>query len=295
MNKISLKKPTLTQVRASAADYIVIAFGAVLYAMSVVIFTSPNNIAPGGMTGVATMLNYLFALPIGTMIFLLNIPLFVWGAVENGFTFLTKTIVGTAFVSIAIDVLTPVLPVYTGDTILAAGFGGVLNGLGLGLIFYRGGSTGGTDIIALNIHKHFPFISTGNIILAADVIVLVMVFFVYNSIESVLYALLAIFVSIKIIDAVSYGTSRGNGKLMFVITDYYSKVSDSIMKDLRRGVTLLDGKGAYSGTNKCIVMCAVRPQEVYKVTTNVKKIDPHAFIIVTTAGTIRGEGFAIKD
>ncbi len=153
MNKISLKKPTLTQVRASAADYIVIAFGAVLYAMSVVIFTSPNNIAPGGMTGVATMLNYLFALPIGTMIFLLNIPLFVWGAVENGFTFLTKTIVGTAFVSIAIDVLTPVLPVYTGDTILAAGFGGVLNGLGLGLIFYRGGSTGGTDIIALNIHK----------------------------------------------------------------------------------------------------------------------------------------------
>lgn len=295
MKKISFQKPTLKKVQTIAADYIVIAAGAVLYAMSVVIFTAPNDIAPGGMTGIATMLNYLFALPIGTMIFALNIPLFIWGAVENGISFLAKTIIGTALVSAAIDVLTPILPVYTGDTILAAGFGGVLNGIGLGLIFYRGGSTGGTDVVALNIHKHFPFISTGSIILIADIIVLVMVFFVYQSIESVLYALFAIFVSIKVIDAVSYGTSRGNGKLMFVITDYYSKVSDSIMQNLRRGVTLLDGKGAYSGAEKQILMCAVRPQEVYKITSIIKSVDSHAFIIVTTAGIIKGEGFVINN
>lgn len=286
---------TFAKIRTTATDYFIITCGAILYAMSVVVFTSPNNIAPGGMTGISTMLNYLFNLPIGVMIFVLNIPLFIWGAIENGLSFLAKAVIGTALVSISIDVLTPILPVYSGDTLLAAGFGGVLNGIGLGFIFYRGGSTGGTDIIALNIHKRFPFISTGTIILIADITVLIMVFFVYNSIESVLYALVAIFVSIKVIDAISYGTSRGNGKLMFVITNHYDEVCNGIMKDIRRGATLLEGQGAYSGENKQVIMCAVRPQEVYKITTSVKNIDPKAFIIVTTAGIIKGQGFAFKD
>lgn len=293
--RFSLKKPNISDVKTALIDYPVIAVGAVIYALSVVIFTSPNNIAPGGLTGVATMLNYLFGLPIGTFIFIMNIPLFVWGAIENGINFLTKTITGTAFVSIAIDVLSLIVPHYTGDTILASIFGGILSGIGLGLIFYRGGSTGGTDIIALNLHKHFPFISTGNIILVADFVILIMAFFVYNSFESVLYAIVTIFVSIKVIDTISYGTSRGNGKLMFIITNRYEDVSETIMKDLERGVTLLDGEGAYSGEKKRIVMCAVRPQQVYRITNGVKSIDPNAFIIVTTAGSIRGKGFAKKE
>lgn len=276
-------------------DYLVIFAGAVLYGISVAMFTSPNNVAPGGLTGVATMLNYMFSLPIGIMIFVMNIPLFIWGFIENGKGFLTRTLVATALVSVMIDVLTPILPAYTGDTILAAGFGGVLNGLGLGLIFYRGGSTGGTDIIALNLHKHFPFISTGTIILVSDILVLLMVFFVYHSIENVLYALLVIFISIKVIDAVSYGTSRGNGKLMFVISDNYEEVSVNIMKNLKRGVTYLNGEGAYSSKDKKVIMCAVRPQEVYKITSGIKNVDPNAFIIVTTAGAIKGRGFVNID
>ena len=276
-------------------DYLVIFAGAVLYGISVAMFTSPNNVAPGGLTGVATMLNYMFSLPIGIMIFVMNIPLFIWGFIENGKGFLTRTLVATALVSVMIDVLTPILPAYTGDTILAAGFGGVLNGLGLGLIFYRGGSTGGTDIIALNLHKHFPFISTGTIILVSDILVLLMVFFVYHSIENVLYALLVIFISIKVIDAVSYGTSRGNGKLMFVISDNYEEVSANIMKNLKRGVTYLNGEGAYSCNDKKVIMCAVRPQEAYKITSGIKNVDPNAFIIVTTAGAIKGRGFVNID
>ena len=289
MKKSELKfhKPTLNTVRTAVVDYLIIAVGAVLYALSVVVFTSPNNIAPGGLTGIATMLNFMFSLPIGTLIFLMNIPLFIWGAVENGLNFLTKTIIGTAFVSVAIDALTPFVPVYTGDTLLAA--------IGLGFIFYRGGSTGGTDIIALNIHKHMPYISTGNIIMIADFAILIMVFFVYNSVESVLYAIIAIFVSIKVIDTISYGTSRGNGKLMFIITNKYDEVSKAIMNDLERGVTLLDGEGAYSGEKKRVIMCAVRPQQVYRIQNGVKAIDENAFIIVTTAGTIRGKGFAKKE
>ena len=261
-------------------DYLVIFAGAVLYGISVAMFTSPNNVAPGGLTGVATMLNYMFSLPIGIMIFVMNIPLFIWGFIENGKGFLTRTLVATALVSVMIDVLTPILPAYTGDTILAAGFGGVLNGLGLGLIFYRGG---------------FPFISTGTIILVSDILVLLMVFFVYHSIENVLYALLVIFISIKVIDAVSYGTSRGNGKLMFVISDNYEEVSANIMKNLKRGVTYLNGEGAYSGNDKKVIMCAVRPQEAYKITSGIKNVDPNAFIIVTTAGAIKGRGFVNID
>lgn len=292
--KFKFHKPSLNTVGTAAVDYLIIAVGAVLYALSVVVFTSPNNIAPGGFTAVATMLNFMFSLPIGTFIFLMNIPLFIWGAIENGLNFLTKTIIGTAFVSVAIDVLTPFVPVYTGDTLLAAIFGGILNGIGLGFIFYRGGSTGGTDIIALNIHKHMPYISMGNIILIADFVILVMAFFVYNSFESVLYAIIAIFVSIKVIDTISYGTSRGNGKLMFIITNKYDELSKAIMNNLERGVTLLDGEGAYSGEKKRVIMCAVRPQQVYRIQNSVKSIDENAFIIVTTAGTIRGRGFARK-
>lgn len=289
-----MKSSKMTVVRNNVVDYIVIFLGSLVYASSVVMFTSPNNIAPGGVTGIATMLNFMFSLPIGTLIFVLNIPLFIWGAVENGIGFLTKAIVGTAFVSIAIDVFTPILPTYSGDTMLAAIFGGILNGVGLGFIFYRGGSTGGTDIVALNLHKRFPHISTGTIILIADIAVLVMALLVYHSLESALYAAIAIFVSIKIIDTISYGTSRDNGKLMFIITNKYDEVSGIILNDLDRGVTLLDGEGAYSGVKKRVIMCAARPQQVFKIQNAVKKVDENAFIIVTTAGTIRGKGFVNK-
>lgn len=283
-----------SNIHTTVIDYAIIACGAFVYGVSVVMFTSPNNIAPGGMTGVATMLNYLFGLPIGAMIFVMNIPLFIWGAVENGVSFLTKTVIGTALVSVSIDLLTPFLPVYTGDSLLASIFGGLLNGVGLGFIFFRGGSTGGTDIVALNIHKHFPHISTGNIILLTDILILIIVFIVYGSLESVLYALTAIFVSIKMIDTISYGTSRGNGKLIFIVTSNYRAISALILNTIERGVTLLEGEGAYSGEKKKIVMCAVRPQQVHRITTVVHKIDSRAFIIVTTAGAISGEGFIGK-
>ncbi len=291
-SKISANK--FYSAKILVLDYIIIIFGAMIYALSVVVFTSPNNIAPGGLTGISTMLNFLLSFPIGITIFALNIPLFIWGAIENGLAFLTKTITGTALVSIFIDVFALFLPSYSGDTMLASIFGGILNGVGLGLVFYRGGSTGGFDIVALNLNKRFPHISTGNIILLADVVVLVMAFAVYNSIESVLYAAIAIFISIRVIDMISYGTSRGNGKLMFIITNNYEEVSKVIMNDIERGVTLLDGEGAYSGETKRVVMCAVRPQQVFRITKGVKAIDENAFIIVTTAGSISGRGFVKK-
>lgn len=292
MEVVILKKKF--DLKTTVVDYAVMLAGAVVYAISVVVFTAPNDIAPGGLTGVATMLNYMFGLPIGVLVLLMNVPLFVWGAVENGISFLTKTIIGTIFTSVFIDVLTPLMSAYTGDKILVAIFGGILNGVGLEMIFMRGGSTGGTDIVALNLHKYFPYFSTGNLIFIADAIVLVMVFFVYNSIESVLYAVVTIFFSIKVIDTISYGIARDNGKLMFIITDKYKEICNMIMNENERGITLLDGEGAYSGKIKRIIMCAVRSHQVYKITNTVKNADKNAFIIVTTAGSIKGKGFIEK-
>ncbi len=284
----------MKNIMSTVTDYSIIVLGAVVYAVSVVIFTAPNNIAPGGLTGIGTVLNYLYDLPIGVLIFVFNIPLFVWGAIENGIKFLTKTIIGTAVVSIAIDVLALFLPTYTGDVMLASIFGGILNGLGLGIIFYSGGSTGGTDIVSLNIHKHFPHISTGSIILAIDAVIIIFAAIIYKSIESALYAVIAIFVSIKVIDAITYGFSRDNGKAMFIVTNKYKEITDKLFISVKRGVTLLEAQGGYKMDDKKVIMCALRPQQVHKVIKIIKSIDENAFTIVTTAGAICGNGFKNK-
>lgn len=275
----------------SITDYLIIALGASFYAASVAVFTSENNIAPGGLTGVATMLNYLFSLPIGAMIFILNIPLFVWAYFSGGKRFVLKTVAGTALASAFIDIFQAVLPYYSGSVMLAAIFGGALSGLGLGLIFSRGGSTGGTDIVAVNVNKRFPHISAGQVILIGDAFVLTLAAIVYGNLESAFYAGITIFVSVRVIDAVTYGTSRGNGKLVFIISDKPDIISREVIQRLGRGATLLKGSGAYTGKSKNVLMCAARPNQVVKITKGVKLLDPKAFMVVTTANSILGEGF----
>lgn len=284
----------MKKIMTAVTDYSIIILGAIVYAVSVVIFTAPNNIAPGGLTGIGTVLNYLYDLPIGVIIFVFNIPLFVWGAIENGIKFLTKTIVGTASISVAIDVMGLFLPNYTGDLMLASIFGGILNGLGLGIIFYSGGSTGGTDIVSLNIHKHYPHLSTGSIILAIDAVIIIFAAIIYKSLESALYAVIAIFVSIKVIDAINYGFSRDNGKAMFIVTNKYKEITDELFLSVKRGVTLLEAQGGYKMDDKKVIMCALRPQQVHKVIKIIKSVDENAFTIVTTAGAISGNGFRKK-
>lgn len=283
------------KVSTAIVDYIVMFIGALLYATSVNTFTSPNNIAPGGLTGISTMLHYLFSLPIGVMILVLNIPLFIWGAVENGRYFLTKTVVATVFVSLIIDVMEPFSYKYDGDSLLAAIFGGLLSGLGLAFIFFRGGTTGGTDIIARNLHKHHPHISMGTIILSCDAVIIISAAIVYHSLESALYAVITIFVSTKVIDTVIYGVAHDNGKLMFIVTDKHEQLSKEIMEKVNRGVTLLDAQGAYSNENKKVLLCAVRPSQVHKIKAYVNSVDENAFIIVTTANAISGKGFASSE
>lgn len=276
-----------------ARDYLVIFSGACIYALSVDFFTAPNNIAPGGVTGLATILNHLFFTPIGAMALIINIPLFIWGGIESGWRFIFRTIIATGAVSLLIDLFALWDISYHGDLIIASIFGGILSGTGLGLIFLRGGSTGGTDIIARNLNRRFPYISIGSIVLVSDAVVVALSAVVYGSLENALYAVIAIFTSSKLIDAVVFGFSRDNGKLLIIITSKPNEIADMITAREDRGVTLLSARGGYSKSPVGVILCAVRPHDAYRVKTAVIREDEHAFIITTTATAISGLGFSV--
>ncbi|XOQ48921.1 MAG: DUF2179 domain-containing protein [Eubacteriales bacterium] len=264
--------------------------GSLIYAVSVDVFTAPNHIAPGGITGVCTMINFIWHWPIGMTGLLFNIPIFIWAIMEIGYKLVGKTIIATVYVSVAIDVIAKVLPHYTGEKMVAALFGGLLEGIGLSLVFMRGGTTGGTDMIARLLGRKLRNFSMGKLMLGIDSLIILTSAIVYGSIESALYAVIAIFVSTRLIDSILYGTDTGTGKLLFII----SKENDEITKDILemdRGVTILKSRGAYSGREGEVLLCAVRRYEVVKVKDIVRSHDKNAFMIVGEAGEISGEGF----
>ena len=281
-------------VKEIIKDGIYFVIGSILYAMSVNIFTAPNNIAPGGVTGVATMIHYLFSAPIGITMIICNIPIFVWGLYEIGFSFLIKTAVAMLLSSIFIDMTAPFMPAYHGDMLLITIFSGILAGGGLSLIFMRGATTGGTDLVGKLLECHFRHISMAKLMMAMDVLVVMVSALVYKSYETPLYALIVIFITARVVDAVLYGTDSGTGKMMFIVSQKSTIIAEHIMNGIGRGVTVLKSRGAYSGEDGEVLMCAVWRQEVYKTYDIVYEIDKHAFIIVGDASEITGEGFKYR-
>lgn len=263
--------------------------GGMIYSVAVLLFLTENEISPGGLTGIATILNYLFSLPIGTVVFILNIPLLAAGFIKFGGIFIAKTAVATAVMSLTLDISGLFMPKMKIDPILAALFGGLLMGLGISLFMLRGATTGGTDIIAKLINRKFPHLTVGRLMLAADAAVVGLSALVYKNIESALYAVIAIYASSRVMDLILYGADRG--KIIYVITDNAKELSDSIMSLINRGVTLLDVTGAYTGTKRQMLMCTVRRHEVAAVCRLATSCDKNAFIIVGEAGEVLGEGF----
>ena len=261
--------------------------GGFIYSTAVLLFLSENGISPGGLTGIATILNYLFSLPIGAVVFVLNIPLLAAAFIKFGGIFIAKTAVATAIMSLMLDISGLFLPTIKIDPILAALFGGLLMGLGISLFMLRGATTGGTDIIAKLINRRFPHLTVGRLMLAADAAALV-----YKNIESALYAVIAIYTSSRVMDVILYGADRG--KIIYVITDNSKELSDSIMSLINRGVTLLNVTGAYTGAQRQMLMCTVRRNEVAAVCRLATECDKNAFIIVGEAGEVLGEGFKTK-
>ncbi|MCH3972254.1 MAG: YitT family protein [Oscillospiraceae bacterium] len=262
-----------------------------IFAVAIRVFTAPNKIAPGGVTGLATVLNYVFGLPIGLVSFLINIPIFIAAFMGIGYRIVSKTIVASLFSSIAIDWFGSMLPAYKGDPMLAAIFGGLLEGISLAIVFMRGATTGGTDLVARLLQRHFRHLSTGKLMMSVDVVVVVISAIIYRRVESVLYAVIYLFVSTNVIDALLYGADSGSGKVLWIVTKYPDEIAQRIFKEVDRGVTAMHSKGMYSGREGEVLMCAVSRSEVYQVMDLVKDEDKDAFIIAGEAAQIRGEGF----
>lgn len=281
----------MKRVKTILLDLAFMAAGAVVYAVSVNAFTSPNNIAPGGVTGVATMLNYLFSTPIGLVAFLINIPIILWAVVEIGYKLVAKSVAAILLSSAAIDLLAPIVPSYQGNMILVALFAGLCEGLGLSLTFLRGATTGGTDMLARLLGRRKPHLSMGKLMLAVDGLIVLASAFVYGSIENAMYACIVIFVSTRLIDSILYGTDVGTGKLFFVMSPKVRQMGDRIIREVDRTVTYLDSHGGYTNEPGETMLCAVRRFEVFQVQAIIREEDRDAFVIVGDAGQITGEGF----
>ena len=281
----------MKRVKTILLDLAFMAAGAVVYAVSVNAFTSPNNIAPGGVTGIATMLNYLFSTPIGLVAFLINIPIILWAVVEIGYKLVAKSVAAILLSSVAIDLLAPIIPSYQGNMILVALFAGLCEGLGLSLTFLRGATTGGTDMLARLLGRRMPHLSMGKLMLAVDGAVVAVSAFVYGSVENAMYACIVIFVSTRLIDSILYGTDVGTGKLFFVMSPKVRQMGDRIIREVDRTVTYLDSHGGYTNEPGETMLCAVRRFEVFQVQAIIREEDRDAFVIVGDAGQITGEGF----
>ena len=282
---------TQKKVKNLLMDAVFFLAGSFLFAVSIDTFTAPNQIAAGGLTGVATILNHMFGIPIGTANILMNVPLLIWAYVEMGYQIIIKTVVATIVSSAMIDVMVPYLPQYQGEPLITIVFGGCLAGLGLALILMRGGTTGGTELAANLLSLHIHGFSLGKFIMVIDLVIVLASAVVYQEYESPLYAILVIYITSKVIDAVLYGTDRGTGKVMFIISPKNKEIARRIMDDLERGVTELRSRGAYSGQEGTFLMCAVSRQEVHKIYDIIHEIDINAFIVVNEAGEITGLGF----
>lgn len=273
-------------------DAVYFLVGAVTYSVSVNVFLSPNGISPGGFTGVAAVINYLTKIPTGTMLFLFNIPILILGYIKMGGRFIIKTAFVTILVSLCLDISARILPPLKTDGILVAMFGGIFMGVGLSLILLRGATTGGIDIIAKFINKKYRHLSVGKIILMADGVVIALNAIVYRNAESALYSIIAMYMGTRLMDVLLYGADKG--KILYIITDKADEICREINHTVGRGVTRLPAVGGYTGKNCTMLMCTVRVHEVAAVQTAVKEHDGRAFIVVSDAGEIIGEGFKVQ-
>lgn len=270
-------------------DFLFYLVGCFIYSLAVTTLISANEISPGGITGISTVLNYLFSLPLGLTLLALNIPILILGFIKFGGIFIIKTSIVTVIASISLTVTDALLPAFKVDKILAAIFGGILMGLGLSLVMLRGATTGGIDILAKLINRRFRHLTVGKLILIMDVVIITIAAFVYKNIESALYSAVSMYATSIVMDSLLYGSDTG--KLIYIVTGFESQVCRDINHNLRRGVTVISARGGYTGKERSLLLCTVRRHEVSAVYDILDKYDKNAFVIVADAGEIVGEGF----
>ena len=290
MKSILKNQQLWNNIKQTIIDYIVIAIGALIFSLGIVMFSAPNNIAPGGVSGIGTMLNHLFNIPIGSVILAFNIPLFIFSFKKFGKKFFYKSLFATFLTSTLIDILPFILEKhYIYSPLLASIFGGVSIGVGVGIIFLRGGTTGGADILAKLIKLKHPHLSLGTLVFIIDAVIVVSTLFVYRSIEALLYSTILFFVTSRAVDAIIFGAARS--KMLLIITSSPKEISKKIMDEIGHGVTLIPASGGYTDNTKTIILSVVRPNEVAEINKFVKEIDRSAFTVITESNEVLGYGF----
>ena len=270
--------------------YLLITLACAFYALSYVWCFAPNGIAFGGLTGICQIINHFIpAIPVGVSTIVLNIPLFLLGWKLIGGHLLASSLYAMALSSVAMDALNWLFPFPATDPMLAAVCGGALLGLAAGLIFSKGATTGGTDLIARLLKLALPWLSMGKVLLAVDVAALLLVSAAYGSINAALYGLVAQVAYSYVTDTVLYGLDKA--KVAYIITQQTGPVVEALTHNLGRGVTLLHGQGAWSGQEKQVLMCAFKQRQIVAVRQTVKELDPDAFLIVCDAHEVLGRGF----
>ena len=264
--------------------------GSCLFALGFDLFLVPNGLNAGGLSGLAMVLVHVLGVgSVGTVTTLVNLPLFFIGGKKIGKTFFVGSLIGMLSLSLAIDTLT-VLPVPDVEPLIAVLYGGVLCGIGLGIVFVAGASTGGSDIVVRLLKMHYRHVPIGTINMCFDAVVAVLTGLVFRDISRALYSGIAIFVTGTVVDAVVYRFDYS--KVALIISKQYEKIARAVGEKLDRGATFLHGQGVYSGNETKVVLTAVKRQQIAELKALVVEIDPDAFIIVQEAHQVLGDGFA---
>ena len=277
-------------IKKTAVNCFYVLAGSALFSLSVNMFSVPNGIVQGGLAGISIMINRIFPfIPVGLSVFTLNIPLFIIGYLRLGKGLVLRSIAATIVFTSFIDIGELFIPPYTGDIFLACVFCGVFAGIGLAFILLAGATTGGTEIIAVLIKQQRGDFSVGKLMMFVDLVVLTASYFVFRSLESTMYAVVTLFVTSKLIDLVLVGT--GTGKAFIIISKNADFITQKILSEISRGVTVIPAKGGYTNENKQIIFCIVRSSQVSAVKRLVSENDKSAFSFVADIGEVMGQGF----
>lgn len=264
--------------------------GAVIYSIATHSFIEPANIAPGGAMGIALMVNYLTALPVGRMTLVVNLPLLVLAWFYLSRRFAMSTAAACFVCSVVLDYLiAPICPVYAGDRLMCSLYGGILVGVGMAFIFLSGCTTGGSDIIGYLLQKKYPHVSIGSALLLIDGIILSGSVFVFKNIDAALFGLLSLYAQTRVIDAVIYGGDTG--RQAQIVTEKAQEIAQRVIQELDRTVTFVPAMGGYSGKKTTLVLCTVRKAEFSRLKRIVAETDADAFIMVTETSGVFGLGF----
>lgn len=259
------------------------------YAVGISLFVEPNNIASGGVTGIAIILNKAIGGSTGIWFFVINIPILLIGMWKFGFKFLMSTVYCTTIISVFTDLLSHYGSPLTNDVLVATIAGGMLTAIGMGGVFKAGATTGGMDIVVKLCKLKFPYMKTGSLFLIMDFLVVLASAFVFQDIDRAFYSAMEVFVTSTLLDLVLYG--KDGAKLIYIISDKSEKIAARLLDELNIGVTYMEGQGAYSGREKKVIMCVTKKQIAPRAEEIVKEEDPNTFMIVSSASEIYGQGY----